>query len=46
METRLRIALQKKGRLFEDSRELLKEAGIKFNLGNGRLVASASKFPM
>lgn len=43
---KLRIALQKKGRLFEDSRELLKEAGIKFNLGNGRLVASASKFPM
>ncbi|WP_291857944.1 ATP phosphoribosyltransferase [Marinilabilia sp.] len=46
METRLRIALQKKGRLFEDSRDLLKEAGIKFNLGNGRLVASATKFPM
>ncbi|WP_016778657.1 ATP phosphoribosyltransferase [Anaerophaga thermohalophila] len=46
MKTKLRIALQKKGRLFEDSRDLLKEAGIKFNLGNGRLVASASKFPM
>ncbi|WP_306305823.1 ATP phosphoribosyltransferase [Marinilabilia salmonicolor] len=25
---------------------MLKEAGIKFNLGNGRLVASATKFPM
>ena len=46
MKTKLRIALQKKGRLFEDSHDLLKEAGIKFNPGNGRLVASASKFPM
>jgi ATP phosphoribosyltransferase len=46
MKPIVRIALQKKGRLFEDSRALLKEAGIKFNLGNGRLVASASKFPM
>jgi len=46
METKLRIALQKKGRLFEESRDLLKEAGIKFNLGNGRLVATASKFPV
>ncbi|WP_462319378.1 ATP phosphoribosyltransferase [Marinilabilia sp.] len=46
METKLRIALQKKGRLFEDSRELLKESGIKFNLGNGRLVATANKFPL
>jgi ATP phosphoribosyltransferase len=46
MEIKLRIALQKKGRLFEDSRDLLKEAGVKFNLGNGRLVASASRFPM
>ncbi|MFW6043487.1 MAG: ATP phosphoribosyltransferase, partial [Marinilabiliaceae bacterium] len=32
--------------LFEESRDLLKEAGIKFNLGNGRLVATASKFPV
>jgi len=46
MKTKLRIALQKKGRLFEDSLNLLKEAGINFNPGNGRLVASASKFPM
>jgi len=46
METKLRIALQKKGRLFEDSRSLLKESGIKFNLGNGRLVATATKFPL
>jgi ATP phosphoribosyltransferase len=46
METRLRVALQKKGRLYDDSMSLLKEAGIKFNQGNGRLVASAKKFPL
>ncbi len=46
METKLRIALQKKGRLHDESMELLKEAGIKFNLGSGRLVASANGFPI
>lgn len=46
METKLRIALQKKGRLHDDSMELMKEAGINFNLGSGRLVASASGFPI
>lgn len=46
METKLRIALQKKGRLHDDSMELMKEAGIKFNIGSGRLLASASGFPI
>ncbi len=46
METRLRVALQKKGRLYDDSMSLLKEAGIRFNQGNGRLVASATQFPL
>ncbi len=46
METKLRIALQKKGRLHDDSMALMKEAGIKFNLGSGRLVASANGFPI
>lgn len=46
METKLRIALQKKGRLHDDSMQLMKEAGIKFNLGSGRLVATASGFPI
>ena len=46
METKIRIALQKKGRLFEDSMELLKEAGIKFNIGRGKLVASSPNFPI
>jgi len=46
METKLRIALQKKGRLHDDSMQLMKEAGIKFDLGSGRLVATASGFPI
>jgi len=46
METKLRIALQKKGRLNDDSMKLLKEAGIKFNIGSGKLVASSPNFPI
>ena len=42
----LRIALQKKGRLNEDSMALLKEAGIKFNVGSGKLVATCTDFPI
>ncbi len=44
--TKLRIALQKKGRLFDDSMALLKEAGIRFNLGTGKLVAESTDFPI
>lgn len=43
---KLRIALQKKGRLHEDSMKLLKEAGIKFNIGSGKLVAQSPNFPI
>jgi len=46
MKTKIRIALQKKGRLNEDSMKLLKEAGIKFNVGSGKLVASSPGFPI
>ncbi len=46
METKIRIALQKKGRLNEDSMKLFKEAGIKFNVGSGKLVASSPNFPI
>ncbi len=46
METKIRIALQKKGRLNEDSMKLFKEAGIKFNVGSGKLVASSDGFPI
>jgi ATP phosphoribosyltransferase len=42
----LRIALQKKGRLHDDSMALLKESGIKFNVGSGKLVASSTDFPI
>ncbi|WP_430931970.1 ATP phosphoribosyltransferase [Saccharicrinis sp. 156] len=43
---KLRIALQKKGRLHDDSMKLLKEAGIKFNIGSGKLVAQSPNFPI
>lgn len=46
MENILRIAVQKKGRLSDDSLKLIKECGIKFNNGAGKLVASATNFPM
>ncbi len=43
---KLRIALQKKGRLHDDSMQLLKEAGIKFNTGSRSLVAQSPSFPI
>ena len=46
MENILRIAVQKKGRLSDDSLKLIKECGIKFNNGTGKLKASATNFPM
>jgi ATP phosphoribosyltransferase len=46
MEDILRIAVQKKGRLSDDSLKLIKECGIKVNNGTGKLKASASNFPM
>jgi ATP phosphoribosyltransferase len=41
----LRIALQKSGRLSEDSFKLLKECGIKFESGTGKLKTTSSNFP-
>lgn len=46
MENTLRIAVQKKGRLSDDSLKLIRECGIKFNNGTGKLKASATNFPM
>ena len=46
MENILRIAVQKKGRLSDDSLKLIKECGIKFNNGTGKLKASSTNFPM
>ncbi len=44
--TRLRIAIQKSGRLSEDSRELLGRCGIKVNLHTQRLIALAENMPI
>jgi len=41
----LRIAIQKSGRLSERSLELIKECGIDFNNGTGKLKSEASNFP-
>lgn len=43
---KLKIALQKSGRLSEDSINLLKKCGIKFNNGLGKLRAEAENFPL
>jgi ATP phosphoribosyltransferase len=42
----LKIAIQKSGRLSEDSLKLIKECGIKFSNGKGKLKASADNFPL
>lgn len=41
----LRIALQKSGRLSDDSLRLFKECGIKFDSGTGKLKSVSSNFP-
>jgi ATP phosphoribosyltransferase len=45
MENVIRIAIQKSGRLSEDSLKLIKECGISFNNGTGKLKAQAENFP-
>lgn len=42
----LRIAIQKSGRLYEDSIQLLKECGIELNNGNKQLKTVAYNFPL
>ena len=42
----LKIAVQKSGRLYEDSIRLLKECGIELNNGNKQLKAVAFNFPI
>ena len=46
METILRIAVQTKGRLNEDSMSLLAETGIKLIAGSRRLISAAKNFPL
>lgn len=43
---RLKIAIQKKGRLSENSHKLLQECGIKFSNGTDVLKTCASNFPV
>lgn len=44
--SRLKIAIQKSGRLSENSHRLLEECGIKFSNGAGVLKSSARNFPV
>jgi len=43
---RLKLAIQKSGRLNEDSMRLLKECGIDISNGFNQLKAEASNFPI
>jgi len=45
MSALVRIALQKSGRLSEDSYQLFKECGIRFDYGTGKLKSISSNFP-
>ena len=45
MNSTLRIAIQKSGRLSEDSLKLIKECGIRFDNGGGKLKTAATNFP-
>ena len=42
----LRIAIQKSGRLQEDSLKLLKESGLQFSNGRDQLKAQVRNFPV
>jgi ATP phosphoribosyltransferase len=42
----LRIAVQKSGRLLEDSLQILKECGLKVDASNGKLKSSVPNFPL
>jgi len=46
MTSVLRLAIQSKGRLSEDSIKLIKECGVKFNNGVSKLKSTAQNFPI
>src|SRR6185312_12769884 len=46
MSTRLRLALQKKGRLADESLSLLKQSGLSFRLKKNGLLAHVDNFPI
>lgn len=45
-ETRLKLAIQKSGRLADDSRELLEKCGIRFIKSRDQLFCTAQDFPL
>lgn len=45
-KTRLRIAIQKSGRLSRDSEKLLSQLGVKFVMRDNRLIAHAENLPI
>ncbi|MEM8895518.1 MAG: ATP phosphoribosyltransferase [Bacteroidota bacterium] len=46
MDQKIRIAVQKSGRLSDESLRLFKESGIKFNNGMKKLMATSHNFPV
>lgn len=46
MKKRLRIALQKKGRLAQESLSLLQKCGLKFRIKESGLLAHVDNFPI
>ena len=46
METKLKIAIQKSGRLYEDSVKILRECGIELSNGMNKLRSEAYNFPL
>lgn len=45
-ENKLRIAIQKSGRLSEGSADILRKCGVSFNNGLGKLKSEADNFPL
>src|SRR5450755_2289517 len=43
---KLKIAVQKSGRLYDESIKILKEVGIEFSNGMNKLKAEAQNFPL
>jgi ATP phosphoribosyltransferase len=46
MKDKLKLAIQKSGRLTDESLELLREAGISLTKGEGKLISSSPNFPL
>jgi ATP phosphoribosyltransferase len=43
---KIKIAIQKSGRLFDESIQLLKECGLKIDASNGKLKSEATNYPI